>query len=117
MTIGKPVPIYDSVTGATFLVAGAEGSAEWTLEALKAGTHSIALDVRATYQAPNQPDILLKGRATTSIVVSDPRFQITFSHPDTVRQDDERAPPAHLVGQGVTGDTQGLGHDDLREVG
>ncbi|HEX6640175.1 MAG TPA: hypothetical protein VF215_03640, partial [Thermoanaerobaculia bacterium] len=89
VTIGKPVPIYDSVSGNTFLVAGAEGSAEWTLEALKSGTHSVAIDVRATYQAPNQQDVVLKGRVSTSLVVSDPRFQITFSHPDTVRKDEE----------------------------
>ncbi|HEU4887385.1 MAG TPA: Ig-like domain-containing protein, partial [Thermoanaerobaculia bacterium] len=104
VTIGKPVPIYNAATGETFLVAGAEGSAEWTLEALKAGTHSIALDVRATYQAPNQQDVVLKGRVTTSLVVSDPRFQITFSHPDTVRQDEEYTSYAFITN--LSADTQ-----------
>ncbi|MFL6245141.1 MAG: hypothetical protein ACJ74H_03885, partial [Thermoanaerobaculia bacterium] len=104
VTIGKPVPIYDSVTGATFLVAGAEGSAEWTLEALKSGTHTIALDVRATYQAPNQQDVVLKGRVSTSLVVSDPRFQITFSHPDTVRADEEYTSYAFITN--LSADTQ-----------
>ncbi|HVR37666.1 MAG TPA: hypothetical protein VMU84_01110, partial [Thermoanaerobaculia bacterium] len=104
VTIGKPVPIYDATTGATFLVAGGEGSAEWTLEALKAGTHTVSLDVRATYQNPGQQDLLLKGRVSTTIAVSDPRFQITFSHPDTVRQDEEYTSYAFITN--LSGQTQ-----------
>ncbi|HEX8255235.1 MAG TPA: carboxypeptidase-like regulatory domain-containing protein, partial [Thermoanaerobaculia bacterium] len=89
VAIGQPVPIKDEKTGATFLVAGARGTAEWTLEALKTGTHTIDIDVRATYQKPGQDDFPLGGKVSTTIVVSDPRFQITFSHPDTVRKDEQ----------------------------
>src|SRR5207248_1257797 len=38
--------------------------------------------------APNQADVPLKGHASSSIVVSDPRFQINFVHPDNVRKDE-----------------------------
>ncbi|HYO78098.1 MAG TPA: Ig-like domain-containing protein, partial [Thermoanaerobaculia bacterium] len=89
VAIGQPVPIKDEKTGATFLVAGARGTAEWTLEALKTGTHTVDIDVRATYQKPGQEDFPLGGKVSTTIVVSDPRFQITFSHPDTVRKDEQ----------------------------
>ncbi|HVG22679.1 MAG TPA: carboxypeptidase regulatory-like domain-containing protein, partial [Thermoanaerobaculia bacterium] len=88
VAIGQPVPVVDERTGATFLVAGAQGNAEWTLEALKAGTHTVDIDVRATYQKPGQDDFALGGRVSAAIVVSDPRFHVNFSHPDVVRKDD-----------------------------
>ncbi|HUR79641.1 MAG TPA: Ig-like domain-containing protein, partial [Thermoanaerobaculia bacterium] len=89
VAIGQPVPVVDGHTGARFLVAGAQGNAEWTLEAMKAGTHTVDIDVRATYQKPGQDDFAIGGRVSTSIVVSDPRFHVNFSHPDTVRKDDQ----------------------------
>ena len=88
VTIGQAVPITDKATGATFLIAQAEGSAEWTLEALRPGTHTLNVAIRATYTAPNQPDIPLKGNVAASIVVADPRFQVNFVHPDNVRKDE-----------------------------
>ena len=87
VSFGQPLPIY-SKDGHTILVAGATGSGEWDVEALKAGTHTINIDVKATYKNTGQPDIPLKGRVSSSIVVSDPRFHITFSHPDTIRKDE-----------------------------
>jgi hypothetical protein len=84
VTIGQAVPIRDA-NGATLLVATAQGSADWSLEALRSGTHAVDIDVRATYKAPNQADVVLHGRSTSTIVVSDPRFQINFVHPQNVR--------------------------------
>ncbi len=86
VAVGQAVPISDKTTGAIFLVAQAEGSAEWSLEALRPGTHTLNVSIRATYTAPNQPDIPLKGTVAASIVVSDPRFQVNFVHPDNVRK-------------------------------
>jgi len=86
VSIGQAVPVYDAKTGATFLIATAKGSAEWSLEALKTGTHTVNIDVRATYKNPGQPDVPLHGAVSASLVVSDPRFHITFSHPDTIRK-------------------------------
>ena len=86
VAIGQPVPIVDEESGATYLVAGAQGSAEWTLEALRSGTHAIEVEVRATYQKEGEPDYPMSGRVSAAIVVSDPRFQINFSHPDVVRE-------------------------------
>lgn len=88
VSVGQAVPIKDEVTGAMFLVAGGKGSAEWTLEALKTGTHTVNIEVNATYHKPGQDDFPLRGRVSTSLVVSDPRFHINFSHPETVRKDE-----------------------------
>ena len=57
---------------------------EWSLEALKPGTHTISIDVKATYHAKGQLDSTLRGHVSSSIVVSDPRFHVTFSHPNVV---------------------------------
>ncbi|HEX9407114.1 MAG TPA: hypothetical protein VF975_07335, partial [Thermoanaerobaculia bacterium] len=88
VAVGQPVPISDKTTGAAFLVAQGEGSAEWSLEALQPGTHTLNVAIRATYAAPNQPDIPLKGNVAASVVVSDPRFQVNFVHPDNVRKNE-----------------------------
>src|SRR6185295_13409410 len=83
VSFGQPVPILDSTNNVSFLVAQAKGEAEWTMEGLQAGTHTIEMDVRATYKSPGQLDFPLKGTARATIVVQDPRFNITFAHPDT----------------------------------
>ena len=88
VAFGQPITIVDEKTGATFLIAKAQGNAEWTLEALKTGTHQLDIDIRATFQAPNQPDIPLRATPKATIVVHDPSFNVTFSHPDTVRKDE-----------------------------
>ncbi|MBI2215060.1 MAG: hypothetical protein HYU52_15535, partial [Acidobacteria bacterium] len=88
VAFGQPITITDERTGATFLVAKAQGNAEWTLEALKAGTHTFDIDVRATFLSPGQPDIPLRAIPKATIIVHDPSFNVTFSHPDTVRKDE-----------------------------
>ena len=88
VAVGQPVPIRDKSSGNPLLVAQAEGSADWSLEALKAGTHTVTITIRATYKAENQPDIPLKAVAQAAIAVSDPRFQFNFVHPDNVRKDE-----------------------------
>ncbi|HET8772701.1 MAG TPA: carboxypeptidase regulatory-like domain-containing protein, partial [Thermoanaerobaculia bacterium] len=81
-----PVPVVDTANGVRFLVAQAKGDVDWTIEGLKPGTHTLEVEVRATYKSPGQADFPLKGNVRASIVVHDPRFNITFSHPDTVRK-------------------------------
>jgi len=86
VAFNQAVPIVDPTTGATFLVAQAQGSAEWSVEGLKPGTHTLEVEVHATYKSPGQADFPLKGTVRATIVVHDPRFNINFSHPDTVRK-------------------------------
>jgi hypothetical protein len=86
VTIGQPVPVTNPATGERFLIAQAQGNVDWSLEALRTGTHTVDVDIRAIYKAPNQADVALHGKISSSIVVSDPRFQINFVHPDNVRK-------------------------------
>jgi len=105
VTVGQAVPIVDEKTGARFLVAAAQGNAEWSLEALKAGTHTVAVHVRATYKAPNQPDTALKGNLSASFVVSDPRFQVNFVHPETIRAGEDYTAFAFITNTSTTAQT------------
>ena len=89
VAFNQAVPIVDAANGVRFLVAQARGEAEWTMEGLQSGTHTIEVDVRATYKSPGQVDFPLKGTARASVVVHDPRFNVNFSHPDVVRKDIE----------------------------
>jgi hypothetical protein len=113
VAIGQPVPIVDETTGVTFLVAGGQGSAEWTLEAMKPGTLTLDIDVRATYQKPGQPDFKLGGHAATTIVVSDPRFHVNFSHPDVVRKDDKYTAYAFVTNLSAQRQHVFLDHSDI----
>ncbi|MBW3565708.1 MAG: Ig-like domain-containing protein, partial [Acidobacteria bacterium] len=85
VSFGSAVPIVDAENGVTFLVAQASGEAEYILEALDSGLHAIDVEINATYQVPGQADIPLRAEQRASIMVHDPRFNITFSHPDTIR--------------------------------
>src|SRR5205807_547816 len=86
VSFGRPVPIV-APDGTQFLVAQAKGEANWTLEGLKTGTYPFTIDVHATYKkSATDPGIPLKASVGQTIIIHDPRFNITFSHPDTVRE-------------------------------
>jgi hypothetical protein len=86
-TFGQPVTITDpNNPNVTFLIAQATGQADWTLEGLKPGTYTVNLDVKATFQSPGQPDLALETKPQATVVIHDARFNITFSHPDTIRK-------------------------------
>jgi len=106
VAFNQPVPIVDANTGVTFLVAQAKGEAEWTLEGLQPGTHTVEVEVHATYKSPGQVDFPLKGTARASVVIHDPRFNVNFSHPDTVRKDVEYSTYSFITN--MSGSTQNL---------
>jgi len=86
-TFGQPVTITDpNNPNVTFLIAQATGQADWTLEGLKPGTYTVNLDVKATFKSPGQPDVPLETKPQATVVIHDARFNITFSHPDTIRK-------------------------------
>jgi hypothetical protein len=82
---GQAVPVLDANTGAGFLVAQARGDAEWTMEGLAPGTYRVDFDLRATFREHDQI-VPLRATPSAAIVVHDPRFNITFSHPATTRK-------------------------------
>jgi hypothetical protein len=85
VTVGQPVTITGP-GGVTILAAQVQGKSEWTLEGLKAGTYTVNLDINATFHSPGQPDVPLEAKPSAAIVIHDARFNIAFSHPDTIRK-------------------------------
>ncbi|MFL6244941.1 MAG: collagen binding domain-containing protein, partial [Thermoanaerobaculia bacterium] len=86
VALGQAVPLLDKVNGLTILVAQAKAEAEWSVEALKPGTHTIEIELRGTLKENGQVDVPMVARPRASVVVHDARFNIAFSHPDTVRK-------------------------------
>ncbi|MEO8215449.1 MAG: Ig-like domain-containing protein [Acidobacteriota bacterium] len=110
VTFGAAVPIVDTASGVDFLVAQAEGNAEWVMEGLKPGVHTVELDIRATLQTPGQADMPLRGTARASIQVHDPRFSITFSHPDTVRKGEDYSSSSFITNHSGVSQTIRVGN-------
>lgn len=79
---GTAVALRSASGGA--LLSQEEGRADWTVEGLESGTWTLDIDVRATMTQPGQPDVVLQGRKSAAIVVHDPRFNITFTHPPAI---------------------------------
>ncbi|HYK00775.1 MAG TPA: Ig-like domain-containing protein [Thermoanaerobaculia bacterium] len=105
VSFGQPVPIVEPTTGVTFLVAQARGEAEWTLEGLESGTHRIDFDLRAVLRQEGQVDVPMRATPSAAIVVHDPRFNINFSHPDTVRKGIEYSTYSFITNMSATDQT------------
>ncbi|HEX6641745.1 MAG TPA: hypothetical protein VF215_11565, partial [Thermoanaerobaculia bacterium] len=105
VSFGQPVPIVEPITGQTFLFAQARGEAEWTLEGLEPGTHRLDFDLRAVLRQPGQVDVPMRATPSAAIVVHDPRFNINFSHPDTVRKGIEYSTYSFITNMSATEQT------------
>ncbi len=98
--LGVPVPVRvpgpDGRLGTsddiTFLVAQATGEAEWLVEGLREGTHIVDIDIEGVLDGlPGEDVQRVEGHARGAVIVRDPTFGITISHPDVVRKDEEYA--------------------------
>jgi len=85
---GQSVPVV-SASGSRALFPGQQGSAAWTVEGLAAGTHTLQIDVNASLERPGRDPFPLLTRIQAAIEVVDARFNLTFSHPDVVREGEE----------------------------
>jgi len=79
------VPVLDPTFG-TEIVPGTQGTAAWVLEALTAGTHVVRMDITGELERPGRDPLPLKSAAQAVVDVADPRFHLTFGHPDVVRE-------------------------------
>ncbi|MEW6684164.1 MAG: carboxypeptidase regulatory-like domain-containing protein [Nitrospirota bacterium] len=61
------------------------GQVAFTLEGLKEGTHSIEFAITATLEGLPRGPVQISGKATGAVLVRNPNFAITLSHPSTVR--------------------------------
>ncbi|MFI5167823.1 MAG: Ig-like domain-containing protein, partial [Thermoanaerobaculales bacterium] len=82
---GQQVPIAAGTGGRT-LSPGSQGSASWTIEGLVAGTHVLAMDITADLTRPGRTTVPVASTAQAAVEVVDARFNLTFSHPDVVRE-------------------------------
>jgi hypothetical protein len=82
---GQRVPVVEA-TGGRILEPGEQGSAAWTVEGLVAGTHALAIDVTGQIDRPGRDPLPVLSRTQAAVEVVDARFNLTFSHPDVVRE-------------------------------
>lgn len=95
--LGVPVPVRvpgpDGEVGTaddlTFLVAQSTGEAEFLVEGLKEGTHVVQMDLEGVLEGLPGGIRRIVGQARGAVVVRDPTFGITITHPDVVRVDEE----------------------------
>lgn len=82
---GGAVPVLGPDLDAT-LDPGGQGGAVWVLEGLRPGTHVVRMDISGELVRPGRDPLPLAGAAQAAVEVSDPRFHLTFGHPDVVRE-------------------------------
>ena len=97
-SLGVPVPIRvpgpDGRLGTgddlTFLVAQASGEAEVLIEGMREGTHVVQFDLEGILEGlPGGRIERVVGTAKGAVIVRDPTLNITITHPDVVRTDEE----------------------------
>lgn len=96
--LGVPVPVRvpgpDGELGTgddlTFLIAQATGQAEVLVEGLREGTHVVTFDLEGVLRGlPGGQIRRVTGKAQGAVIVRDPTLNVTITHPDTVRTDEE----------------------------
>jgi hypothetical protein len=95
--IGAPVPVRDpgadGIIGTAddleIILAAQTGQAEFFVEGLTEGTHIVRMNLNGTLQGLAQGDVEISGTATGAILVRNPNFSLTFSHPSVVRAHEE----------------------------
>ena len=63
---------------------GDSGSAEYLVEGRREGTHVIEFNITGTLHGLPVGPVQVTGRAAGSVLVRNPSFTLTFTHPDTV---------------------------------
>ena len=63
---------------------GDSGTAEYLVEGRREGTHVIEFNISGTLQGLPIGPVQVTGRAAGSVLVRNPSFTLTFTHPDTV---------------------------------
>src|SRR4051812_15069916 len=66
------------------LSPGDSGSAEYLVEGRREGSHVIEFNITGTLQGLPVGPVQVTGRAAGSVLVRNPSFTLTFTHPDTV---------------------------------
>jgi hypothetical protein len=94
---GTPIPVRcpgpDGKIGTAddldIILATFNGMAEFLAEGIDEGTHVVTVDFEGTMTGLSVGDIPVKGSANGAVIVRNPEFSITFSHPEVVRDQEE----------------------------
>ena len=82
---GQEVPIVGP-GGLRRFGPGQQGSAKWTVEGLRPGTHVLSMDIMGDLVRPGRDPLPVLSRAQAAVEVVDARFNLTFSHPNVVQE-------------------------------
>ncbi|MBZ0114334.1 MAG: Ig-like domain-containing protein, partial [Thermoanaerobaculia bacterium] len=95
--LGAPVPIRvpgaDGILGTgddiTFLVAQATGKAEVVVEGVQEGTHIVEFELEGVLEGLPTGLQRMTGSARGAVLVRNPALDVTVTHPEVVRADEE----------------------------
>ncbi|MDL2718638.1 MAG: Ig-like domain-containing protein, partial [Acidobacteriota bacterium] len=82
---GQKIPVTKA-NGSGVVGAGEQGTASWTVEGLVAGTQTLRMDIAADLVRPGRVTLPLSGSVQAAVEVVDARFNLSFNHPDVVRE-------------------------------
>ncbi len=68
----------------TTLGPGETGSAEYLVEGRREGTHVVEMEIAGTLNGMPVGPVPIRGRAAGVVLVRNPKFTLTFTHPDVV---------------------------------
>lgn len=71
------------------LAPGESGNAEFLVEGRREGTHIIEMEITGTLTGLSVGPVTVRGRAAGSVLVRNPSFTLTFTHPDIVNAGEE----------------------------
>ena len=95
--MGAPIPVRcpgpDGKIGTSddidIILATFSGMAEFLAEGLKEGNHIVKIDFDGTLSGLPSGDTRVSGTASGAVIVRNPEFSITFSHPSVIRTGEE----------------------------
>ena len=85
VAVGQRVPLV-AEDGASVIGPEEQAAASWTVEGLKAGTHTLQWELTGELRRPGRAPMALASKAQGLVEVVDARFHLAFSHPDVVRE-------------------------------
>lgn len=85
VTPGQGVPILRG-DGMRVLHPGQQGAAAWVLEGLRPGTHLVEVEIGGELTRPGKDPLPVRSHVRAAVEVVDARFNLTFSHPEVVRE-------------------------------
>jgi hypothetical protein len=85
-SVRQPGPDGKPGTGddITTLGPGQTGSAEYLIEGRREGTWPVEMEITGTLTGMPVGPVTVRGRAAGSVLVRNPKFTLTFTHPDVV---------------------------------